>query len=98
MPSSTLPLLPSSNIEITTPHAGGEMVAKPVIHKRLLERFEEAELQKKQRLYHDFSVPNRPIIINLNAECSSTKIIIFWRFPSLPRKFLILPFFNFYFF
>lgn len=89
--TGSLPLLPTPIMEITTPHAGGNMLAKPVIHKRLLERVEEAEFQKKQRLYCDFSAPTRLTMISLNAECSSTKIVISWKFPSLPRKiFLIL--------
>lgn len=80
-----IPLLPTP--EITTPHAGGDMVAKPINHKRNLERVEEEELYKKQRLYCDFSAPTRPTMISLSCECSATKIIISWKFPQLPCEF-----------
>lgn len=86
-------------VEIMTPHAGGELRARPIPIKRaagdsvddLFSDIDNDGQQRKQpALYSDFSEPAKPKKLILNHDSSAIRITVSWTLPELQCTFLVL--------
>lgn len=82
-----------SIIEIMTPHAGGDLRARPIPIKRNVNdnlndsysNINYNRLNKQPALYSDFSDPVKPKKLILTYKSSAIRITVLWTLPELQR-------------